>query len=70
MHNEELFFNLFVGGLEHILGWRPFIFFGRLTFIAYIIHVPILSMVMNFKKAPIFVCNLEIVSMNLKVRYP
>lgn len=48
------------GGANDVLGWRPFAFFARLTFISYIMHVPILNMVMNFKKATIFICELEI----------
>jgi hypothetical protein len=48
------------GGASHVLSWRPFAFLSRLTFIAYTMHVPILNMVMNFKKAPVFICELEI----------
>lgn len=48
------------GGAKDVLAWRPFAFLARLTFIAYIMHVPIINMVMNFKKAQVFSCELEI----------
>ncbi|XP_035232750.1 nose resistant to fluoxetine protein 6-like, partial [Stegodyphus dumicola] len=47
-------------GVRDVLSWRPFHFLSRLAFIGYIMHVPIINMLMGFRKAHIFISELEI----------
>ncbi|KAG8199406.1 hypothetical protein JTE90_000274 [Oedothorax gibbosus] len=49
------------GFLKEVLAWRPFAFLGRLMFLAYLMHVPVITMVMNFRKSHMFVSDLEII---------
>ncbi|XP_054719488.1 nose resistant to fluoxetine protein 6-like [Uloborus diversus] len=48
------------GGLTALLSWRPFCFLARLTFIAYAMHVPIITMLNGFRKSHMFISQLEI----------
>ncbi|GFS78838.1 nose resistant to fluoxetine protein 6 [Nephila pilipes] len=47
-------------GLKDVLSWRPFAFLARLFFIAYIMHVPIINMVMSYKREHFFITDLEL----------
>ncbi|GIX94936.1 nose resistant to fluoxetine protein 6 [Caerostris darwini] len=47
-------------GLRDVLSWRPFSFLARLFFIAYVMHVPIINMVMSYKREHFFITDLEL----------
>ncbi|GFT26603.1 nose resistant to fluoxetine protein 6 [Trichonephila clavipes] len=47
-------------GLKDVLSWRPFAFLAKLFFIAYIMHVPIINMVMSYKREHFFITDLEL----------
>ncbi|CAL1293443.1 unnamed protein product [Larinioides sclopetarius] len=47
-------------GLRDVLSWRPFAFTARLFFLAYIMHVPIINMVMSYKREHFFITDLEL----------
>ncbi|GFQ86495.1 nose resistant to fluoxetine protein 6 [Trichonephila clavata] len=54
-------------GLKDVLSWRPFAFLAKLFFIAYIMHVPIINMVMSYKREHFFITDLELL-IRLKIK--